>query len=75
MREDLHKTVALCPDCLRSLSAQVYADDDKSVWMERTCPEHGEFKTRIWPDVDHFRWITAQAMPKTPPPFNAMPSL
>ena len=67
MSENLHKTIALCPECLKELGAQVYADDEGVVWMTRTCPEHGEFQTRIWPDVDHFRWLTAQAMPKTPP--------
>ena len=67
MTEHLHNTVALCPECLKELKADVYAADDKSVWMARTCPEHGEYKTRIWPDVDHYRWLTAQAMPKTAP--------
>jgi len=65
--EHLHNTIALCPECLRSLSADVYADDERAVWMSRTCPEHGKFETRIWPDVDHYRWLTAQAMPKTAP--------
>ena len=65
--ENLHKTIALCPECLKELGAQVYADDDRTVWMTRTCPEHGTFETRIWPDVDHYRWITSQAMPKTKP--------
>ena len=67
MSEHLHNTIALCPECLKELKADVYAADDKAVWMARTCPEHGTFETRIWPDVDHYRWLTAQAMPKTPP--------
>lgn len=67
MTEHLHDTLALCPECLKTLKADVYAADDKAVWMRRTCPEHGEFATRIWPDVDHYRWLTAQAMPKTAP--------
>ena len=77
MAENLYKTIALCPDCLKQLGADVYVleasdpefatEGERSVWMSRTCPEHGEFKTRIWPDVEHFRWLTAQAMPKTHP--------
>ena len=67
MSENLNKTIALCPECLKELAAQVYADDEGVVWMARTCPEHGEFETRIWPDVEHYKWITSQAMPKTPP--------
>ena len=73
MRQDLHKTMALCPECLRTLAADVYADEDGAVWMERECPEHGSFQTRIWPDVDHYRWLTAQAMPKTAP-VNTVPA-
>ena len=67
MKEKLHDTLALCPECLKTLKADVFADDDGAVWMTRTCAEHGQFDTRIWPDVDHYRWLTAQAMPKTPP--------
>ena len=39
-RIHLHDTGALCPDCLRELPAEVYADAEGVVWMERTCPEH-----------------------------------
>lgn len=67
MTEHLHDTLALCPECLKTLKADVRATEDKAVWMYRTCPDHGEFATRIWPDVDHYRWLTAQAMPKTAP--------
>ena len=67
MAENLHKTIALCPECLKQLGAQVYADDQGVVWMTRTCPEHGTFETRIWPDVEHYRCLTAQDMPQTPP--------
>jgi len=67
MAQDLNKTIALCPECLKELPAQVYADDEGVVWMKRECAEHGVFETRIWPDVDHYKWLTAQAMPKTPP--------
>ena len=67
MKEKLHDTLALCPECLKTLKADVFADDDGAVWMTRTCSEHGQFDTRIWPDVNHYRWLTAQAMPKTPP--------
>ena len=67
MPEHLHDTIAVCPECLKALPADVYADDKGAVWMARSCDEHGAFETRIWPDVDHYRWLTAQAMPKTAP--------
>ena len=66
-QEHLYSTIALCPECLRSLKAEVFADEGGEVWMERTCPEHGTYRTRIWPDVEHFKWLTSRAMPKTAP--------
>jgi len=67
MSENLYKTIALCPDCLKELPAQVAADDEGFVWMSRTCPEHGDFQTRIWPNADHFKWITSEAFKKVAP--------
>lgn len=65
--KDLHKTIALCPTCLKELPARVYADDDGVVWMERTCPDHGELATRMWPDAAHYEWLREGAFPKTAP--------
>lgn len=63
----LHETTALCPTCLKELPATVYADDEGIVWMERTCPEHGELATRMWPNAEHYEWLRGEAFPKTPP--------
>ena len=63
----LHKTIALCPTCLRELPAEVSADEEGIVWMERTCPEHGPLATRMWPDAEHYEWLRAHAFPKTKP--------
>lgn len=68
-RRGLHTTTALCPQCLRELKANVYADADNVVWMERTCPVHGTITTRRWNDVDHYEWILAHGFPKVAPPF------
>lgn len=65
--KDLHKTGALCPECLNEYPANVYADDDGIVWMSRTCPEHGEFTTRVWPDANHYMHLRSEAFPKTRP--------
>ena len=68
MEETLkERTEALCPECLLPLPATISADGDGVVWMERTCPDHGLVRTRIWPDADHYRWLTSLALPKTPP--------
>ncbi len=63
----LHNTGALCPVCLKEYPAEVYADADGVVWMERTCPEHGPLATRMWPDAEHYEWLRGEAFPKTKP--------
>lgn len=64
---ELHRTTALCPDCLKELPAKVYSEPDNTVWMTRECPEHGRLDTRIWPDADHYEWLRSGAFPKTKP--------
>lgn len=66
-RTAIHTTTALCPQCLRELPAEVYEDESGAVWMERTCPEHGELATRMWPDADHYRWLRSEAFAKVAP--------
>lgn len=63
----LHTTRALCPECMRVLPAQIIDDKHGKVWMVRACPEHGSAETLVWPDVDHYRWITSLAFPQTKP--------
>ncbi|MDR0515389.1 MAG: hypothetical protein LBG81_09595, partial [Coriobacteriaceae bacterium] len=67
MKTALHTTGALCPHCLQELPAQVYADGEDVVWMERTCPDHGSLATRIWPDRKHYEWLRSLAFPPTAP--------
>lgn len=43
-------TTSLCPICLRKLEAYMY-EEDKSTYMKKECPEHGEFKTLVWRDT------------------------
>ncbi len=63
----LRTTHALCPVCLKELLATVFSDAGGVVWMERICPEHGETVSRVWPDVDHYRWMTSLDFPRNPP--------
>lgn len=67
IRKHLHNTGGLCPTCLKELPAEVYADQDNIVWMDRTCPEHGRLITRMWPNADHYMWLRSEAFPKTRP--------
>jgi len=50
-------TTSLCPYCLRRLPATVARRGDE-VWLERTCPEHGEVRALVWrgpPGYDEWR--------------------
>ncbi len=68
-RTFLHATTSLCPQCLRELKTDVYADGKGVVWMERTCPDHGTITTRRWNDANHYQWICDHGFPKVAPPF------
>ena len=51
------QTTSLCPLCLRRLPAFVVRRGG-NVWLERTCPEHGQVGALIWrgpPDYDEWR--------------------
>lgn len=43
-------TQSLCPECLKIIEAVEFEENGK-VMMEKTCPEHGDFKDTIWSDV------------------------
>ena len=43
-------TTSLCPECTAKLEA-VLSEEDGKVIMEKTCPEHGEFRDVIYSDV------------------------
>ncbi len=43
-------TGSLCPECRAHLEAVLFEEDGK-VYMEKTCPEHGEFRDLIYSDA------------------------
>lgn len=43
----LSQTESVCPECLIRIPAQRVARGE-SVYLRKTCPEHGEFSTVIW---------------------------
>ena len=49
----LLRTESLCPDCLKKIGAQ-YVEDAGMVWMEKTCPDHGFFRTPVWSDPEGY---------------------
>jgi 7,8-dihydro-6-hydroxymethylpterin dimethyltransferase len=43
-------TQSLCPECIKVIPARQFEENGK-VMIEKTCPEHGEFKDCIYADV------------------------
>ncbi|MDD2273106.1 MAG: radical SAM protein [Desulfuromonadaceae bacterium] len=62
----LNTTQSVCPVCLDVVDAQVVAEG-KVVYMKKECPEHGDFTTYLWPDVDHYNWMNSFKFPCVKP--------
>ena len=55
--QTLHNTrTSICPVCHRILGAD-YVQDDKGLQLEKFCPEHGSFSTRIAMD---YEWLQSR---------------
>ena len=48
-RAGLGRTTSLCPRCGRILDASTLSENGK-IFMEKTCPEHGPFRSLVWSD-------------------------
>lgn len=56
-KEIIRNTYSVCPVCLKRLPAR-HVRVGSSVYMQKDCPEHGEFSTIIWRGyVDMSDWI------------------
>jgi uncharacterized radical SAM superfamily Fe-S cluster-containing enzyme len=68
MTEILSNTESVCPECLDRIPAvRVLRGED--VYLEKTCPEHGEFSTVIWRGKPDFTsWVRPKipSFPKNP---------
>lgn len=62
MTEVLSTTESVCPDCLDRIPA-IRVQENHDVYLEKTCPKHGAFKTIIWRGSPAF---TSWVRPKTP---------
>ncbi len=49
----LGKTTSLCPVCLNIIPASKILECRK-VYLDKTCPEHGQYRVLIWHDGDHY---------------------
>lgn len=43
-------TKTLCPICNKVLEGRIL-EEDNSIWLERTCPDHGHFRDQYWSDA------------------------
>ncbi len=54
MSEIIGKTESLCPECLKTIPAEKIAEDDE-IYLVKTCPDHGSFKSLIWRGVADYK--------------------
>ncbi|OAA91875.1 radical SAM (seleno)protein TrsS [Clostridium coskatii] len=53
----ISETQSLCPICLKKIDAKKVLDVNK-VYMEKYCPDHGQFKTILWKgNISMKKWI------------------
>ncbi len=43
-------TRSLCPTCYSVIDAKIVEEDD-TIWLDRTCPSHGNFRHLYWSDA------------------------
>ncbi|EQB22717.1 Molybdenum cofactor biosynthesis protein MoaA [Dehalobacter sp. UNSWDHB] len=56
-RKVLKETVSVCPVCLERIPAQKTAYGD-NIYLEKTCPEHGDFKSLVWEGKPRYQvWL------------------
>lgn len=60
-------TESLCPVCLRRIPAfRVFSGHGSDVYLEKDCPDHGHFRTRIWKGLPDFLDWRRPKIPTTP---------
>ncbi len=69
MSEVFSKTKSVCPVCLRVIEANRAVGEDGCVYLEKTCPTHGDFSALIWEGSleDYQKWDDAGSQKDTPP--------
>lgn len=51
MTRIIRKTKSLCPICLRRIPADI-CEEKGDIYLNKTCEEHGAFKTLLWRDAE-----------------------
>lgn len=67
MSNIIGKTASVCPVCLKTIPANKVVGEDGYIYMEKTCPEHGDFRTLIWEEsAEHYAEWAARDCHKPP---------
>lgn len=53
MAQLIRKTRSVCPRCLKNIPALLTCEG-RTVYMEKTCPEHGSFRAPVWRGLTDF---------------------
>ena len=62
MRETIRSTRSVCPVCLQNLPAALIRESDGRIFLEKSCPEHGSFRTLVWQGkLDFEGWLLGAA--------------
>ena len=57
MKKIINETQSLCPECLKKIPAR-HIEEDKRVFLEKECPEHGTYRVLVWSDAAQYQeWM------------------
>ena len=66
-------TTSVCPVCLKTIPADKILKENNTIYLEKSCPEHGDFSTLIWEgSLDSYESWNRNSM-VSEPPVNARP--
>ena len=61
MGKVIRSTRSVCPVCLKNLPAALSREDDGRVFLEKTCPDHGEYRALVWQGKTDFEsWLLSE---------------
>ncbi|MEM4703890.1 MAG: radical SAM protein [Candidatus Bathyarchaeia archaeon] len=49
-------STSICPECMRRIPMRIY-EENGTIFLEKTCPEHGKFDDVYWGDAELFKWF------------------
>ena len=49
-------STSLCPECMKRIPMRIY-EEKGTIFLEKTCPEHGKFDDVYWGDAELYRWF------------------